>query len=206
MWRGVHATSGDVVAFLDADTTDPDPRHLLGLLGPLLEEPRVQLVKGAFDDGAAVRDAEGGRVTELMARPLLNLHVPQLAGFEQPLAGETAARRDLLEALPFPLGYGVEVAMLIDALRRVGLDGLAEAQLGTRQNRHQALRELGGMAFAVLCAVQARIGGDAIPAGLVQPWDGGAVRDVRLLERPPLAQLAATEEEDDRNLGILGAA
>jgi len=212
MWRGVHATSGDVVAFLDADTTDPDPLHLLGLLGPLLEEPRVQLVKGAFarpfDDGATVRDAEGGRVTELMARPLLNLHFPQLAGFEQPLAGETAARRELLEALPFPVGYGIEIAMLVDALRHVGLDGLAETQLGTRQNRHQALRELGGMAFAVLCAVHARVGGDAIPAGLVQPWDGGAVRDVPLLERPPLAQLAAAEEAGDvaRNLGMRGAA
>jgi glycosyltransferase involved in cell wall biosynthesis len=210
MWRGLHATTGDVVAFLDADTEDPDPRHLLGLLGPLLEEPDIHLVKGAFArpfrDGETVRDAEGGRVTELMARPLLNLHVPDLAGFEQPLAGETAARRTLLEALPFPVGYGIEIALLIDALRHVGLDGLAEAQLGTRQNRHQSLRDLGAMAFAVLCAVQARIApaGDAVPAGLVQPWDGGAVRDVPVLERPPLRQLAGTDEA--RNLGIAGAA
>jgi glucosyl-3-phosphoglycerate synthase len=209
MWRGLHATTGDVVAFLDADTEDPDPCHLLGLLGPLLEDHHVHLVKGAFArpfrDGETVRHAEGGRVTELMARPLLNLHVPELAGFEQPLAGETAARRTLLEALPFPVGYGTEIALLIDALRHVGLDGLAEAQLGTRQNRHQSLRELGAMAFAVLCAVQSRIGpgGDAVPAGLVQPWDGGAVRDVPVLERPPLAQLAAGEA---RNLGIAGAA
>ncbi len=209
MWRGLHATTGDVVAFLDADTEDPDPRHLLGLLGPLLEDPDVQLVKGAFArpfrDGETVRDGEGGRVTELMARPLLNLHVPELAGFEQPLAGETAARRTLLEALPFPVGYGIEIALLIDALRHVGLDGLAEAQLGTRQNRHQSLRELGAMAFAVLCAVQARIApgdAEAVPAGLVQPWDGGAVRDVPVLERPPLRQLG----EEERNLGIAGAA
>jgi glucosyl-3-phosphoglycerate synthase len=206
MWRGLHATSGDVVAFLDADTEDPDPCHLLGLLGPLLADRDVQLVKGAFArpfrDGAVVRDGEGGRVTELMARPLLNLHVPELAGFEQPLAGETAARRTLLEALPFPVGYGVEIALLIDALAAVGLDGLAEAQLGTRQNAHQPLRELGAMAFAVLCAVQARVapGGDAVPAGLVLPWAGGAVRDVPIAERPPLRQLAA------RNLGIVGAA
>jgi glucosyl-3-phosphoglycerate synthase len=209
MWRGLHATTGDVVAFLDADTEDPDPCHLLGLLGPLLEDEDVQLVKGAFArpfrDGDVVRDAEGGRVTELMARPLLNLHVPELAGFEQPLAGETAARRTLLEALPFPVGYGIEIALLIDALRHVGLDGLAEAQLGTRQNRHQSLRDLGAMAFAVLCAVQERIapGGDAVPAGLVQPWNGGAVRDVPVLERPPLAQLAGGEA---RNLGVAGAA
>jgi glucosyl-3-phosphoglycerate synthase len=111
-----------------------------------------------------------------------------------------------LEALPFPVGYGIEIALLIDALRHVGLDGLAEAQLGTRQNRHQSLRDLGAMAFAVLCAVQSRIapGGDAVPAGLVQPWDGGAVRDVPVLERPPLRQLVAAEEA--RNLGVAGAA
>ena len=102
--------------------------------------------------------------------------------------------------MPFPVGYGIEIALLIDALRLVGLDGLAEAQLGTRQNRHQPLRELGAMAFAVLCAVQARIapGGDAVPAGLVQPWDGGAVRDVPVLERPPLASLDPAPVAVDR--------
>jgi glycosyltransferase involved in cell wall biosynthesis len=198
MWRALSATTGDVVAFLDADTADPDPVHLLGLLGPLLDDPGIQLVKGAFSrpfrDGDTVRADEGGRVTELMARPLLNLHVPLLAGFEQPLAGETAARRTLLVALPFPAGYGVEIGLLIDALRAVGLDGLAEAQLGTRQNRHQPLRDLGAMAFAVLCAVQARVapGGDAVPAGLVQPWADGAVRDVPIVERPPLRDVVGS--------------
>ncbi len=194
MWRAVHATRGDVVAFLDADTADPDPRHLLGLLGPLLEDEHVALVKASFArpflDRALALPDEGGRVTELMARPLLNLHVPPLAGFGQPLAGETAARRSLLRRLAFPVGYGVEVAMLIDALRLAGLDALAEVSVGTRQNRHQPLRELGAMAFAVLCAVQARVDpGGAVPAGLVQPWAGGAVRDVPVLERPPLASL-----------------
>lgn len=132
-------------------------------------------------------------MTELMARPLLNLHVPSLAGFTQPLAGEVAARRELLEALPFCAGYGVEIAMLIDALRLVGLDALAEAHLGTRQNRHQALRELGAMAYAVLAAVERRVRPEAavIPGGFVQPWQDGAVRAVPLLERPPLASLAA---------------
>ena len=193
MWRGLAATGGGIVAFLDADTSDPDPVHLLGLLGPLLEDPGVHLVKGAFDrpfrggDEAAAH--EGGRVTELMARPLLNLHVPALAGFTQPLAGEFGGRRTLFEALPFPAGYGVEVALLIDALRRVGLDGLAESWLGTRQNRHQPLRDLGAMAYAVLMAVERRVRGDAaaVPAGLVQPWADWAVLDVTTDERPPLS-------------------
>ena len=128
MWRALAATDGEIVCFLDGDTADPDPRHLLGLLGPLLRDPALALVKGAFDRpfraGRISRD-EGGRVTELMARPIINLHFPLLAGFAQPLAGEFAAPRALLERLSFPVGYGVEIAMLIDALRAGGLDALA---------------------------------------------------------------------------------
>jgi len=208
MWRALSVVRGDVIAYMDADTLDPDPVHLLGLLGPLLYDPAVHLVKAAFDRPFAtahgVQPDEGGRVTELMARPLLNLHVPALAGFTQPLAGETAARRDLLEALPFAAGYGVEVAMLIDALRIVGLDGLAESQVGTRQNRHQSLRDLGAMAFAVLCAVERRLDGsrdgDArpTPAGLVQPWTGGAIRDVPVVERPPMRRLSRSRRARPR--------
>ena len=198
MWRALHATSGEVVCFLDGDTTDPDPRHLRGLLGPLLTDPSVALVKGAFDRPLRVGDAEfaheGGRVTELMARPLINLHEPRLAGFSQPLAGEFAARRELLEAIPFPAGYGVEIAILIDALRARGLDGLAECHLGTRHNRHQPLRALGEMAYAVLAAVENRL---ELTAGMacgpyLRPWDGNTVAQVPVQERPPLASLEVT--------------
>jgi glucosyl-3-phosphoglycerate synthase len=198
MWRALSVADGDIVVFMDADTADPHPAHLLGLVGPLLADPGVHFVKAAFarpfrTDGGVLAD-EGGRVTELMARPLLNLHVPALAGFLQPLAGETAARRDLLRAVPFAAGYGVEVALLIDALRLVGLHGLAETHVGTRQNRHQPLRDLGAMAFAVLCAVERRVREDgeaAVAQGLVQPWDEGAVRDVPVKERPPLRDVVA---------------
>ncbi len=195
MWRAVHASQGELVCFLDGDTEDPDPAHLSGLLGPLLNDASIALVKGAFERplqaGARVLAHEGGRVTELAARPLINLHVPLLAGFAQPLAGEFAARRTLLEALPFPVGYGIEIAVMIDALNQCGLDALAECHLGTRQNRHQPLRALGEMAFAVLAAVENRLPGPRSPTGghYVQPWENGAVINVPIDERPPLRSL-----------------
>jgi hypothetical protein len=195
MWRALQATTGDIVCFLDGDTADPLASHLQGLLGPLLDDPSVSLVKGAFDrpmDAGSVKlPHEGGRVTELMARPLLNLHEPLLAGFSQPLAGEFAGRRWLLESVSFPVGYGVEVAVLIDALRLCGLGALAECHLGTRQNRHQPLRALGEMAYAVLAAVERRlpdrIGQRPGAAGrYVRPWDDAAVSAVAVQERPPI--------------------
>jgi glucosyl-3-phosphoglycerate synthase len=194
MWRALSATRGDVVCFLDGDTLDPDPRHLQGLLGPILCEPSLSLVKGTFDrplrTGETELAHEGGRVTELMARPLLNLHEPQLAGFTQPLAGEFAASRSLLESLPFPVGYGVEIALLIDTLRASGLDAIAECHLGVRRNRHQPLRALGEMAYAVLAAVERR-SGQRSPIGghYLRPWHDGEIVTVPVLERPPLMAL-----------------
>jgi glycosyltransferase involved in cell wall biosynthesis len=196
MWRALSATSGDVVCFLDGDTADPHPDHLLGLLGPILTDGRLMLVKGTFEralqTGGRSLAHEGGRVTELMARPLINLHEPRLAGFAQPLAGEFAARRPLLESLPFPVGYGVEIALLIDALRSEGLDALAECDLGRRQNRHQPLRVLGEMAYAVLAAVERRLGDDrttVIGGNYLRPWEDGAVVSVPVAERRPLLTL-----------------
>ena len=196
MWRAVHATTGQIVCFLDGDTADSDPRHPLGLLGPLLSDPSVELAKGAFDRplraGGAELAHEGGRVTELMARPLLNRHAPLLAGFAQPLAGEFAARRRLLEAIPFPVGYGVEIAVLIEALRACGLEALAECHLGTRRQPHQPLRALGEMAYAVLAAVERRLepGRGDSNGRYVRPWDDFMVAQVPIAERPPLASLA----------------
>ncbi len=197
MWRALRVTDTDIVCFLDGDTTNPDPNHLQGLIGPLLTDPTIQLVKGAFDRplraGGVELPHEGGRVTELMARPLLNLHEPRLAGFAQPLAGEFAGRRLLFESIPFPVGYGVEIAVLIDALRLHGLDALAECHLGARQNRHQPLRALGEMAYAVLAAVERRIGerGSVIGGHYLRPWADCAVVRVAVTERPPLATLAS---------------
>ena len=199
VWRGLAATSGEVVVYLDTDTRDFAERFLLGTVGPLLERPELEFVKGTFRrplklDGVAVPDG-GGRVTELVARPLLNLFMPELAGFGQPLAGETAARRPLLESLPYPVGYGVEIAMMIDVARRVGPEAMAQVDLGTRQNRHQPLRDLSAMALAVLGAASRRFGlgsaetsaaGIALPAG-----DAMEMRAVSLTERPPLESVPA---------------
>ena len=163
LWRGLSATRGEIVAFLDTDTRNFSARLLLDLIAPLLDDPTVHFVKGAFrrpfTNGSQTTPDGGGRVTELLARPLLNLHLPDLAGFAQPLAGEIAARRGLLERLSFPVGYGVEIATLIDAYRIVGRDGLAQAELGVRENRHQPLSELGAMAYQVLVAAERRIHG-----------------------------------------------
>jgi glycosyltransferase involved in cell wall biosynthesis len=195
LWRALDHTRADVVCFLDSDTEDPHPHHLLGLLGPLLHDPMVSLVKGAFERpfriGGQSLAHEGGRVTEVMARPLLNLHFPLLAGFAQPLAGEFAARRELLTRIPFPVGYGVEIAVLIDALEICGLQALAECHLGTRQNRHQPLRALGEMSFAVLAAVERRLDGPRSATGghYLRPWEDGAVVRVPVDERPPLDAL-----------------
>ena len=210
MWRGLAATDSEIVAFADTDTEDFNDRFLLGLIGPLLCDPDIQLVKGTFRrpfrNGATVLAEGGGRVTELMARPLLNLHAPELTVFEQPLAGETAARRQLLEQIPFSAGYGVEIAMLIDCWRALGLDSLAQVDLGERQNRHQSLRDLSAMAYAVLVAAQTRFLGaafvDAHACGsIVLPPVHGVSdimesRPVTLEERPPLSQHRRREPAD----------
>lgn len=199
MWRAVAVARGDVVAFVDADTEEFDPRFVLGLLGPLLTDDSVAYVKGAyrrpFRLGERTVPDGGGRVNEILARPLINLYLPELAPFVQPLAGEVAARRTLLEALPFPVGYGVEIAMLIDAYRHAGLEALAQVDLGTRQNRHQPLRALSAMAYAVLVAAERRVHGDGVAAlaapGPLRFPHGGVteIATVAVEERPPLASL-----------------
>jgi glucosyl-3-phosphoglycerate synthase len=202
MWRGLASTTGEIVLFADTDTEDFTPAFILGLLGPLLTEP-ISFIKGhysrPFKTGEETRPEGGGRVTELVARPYLNLHVPRLAGFRQPLAGEIAAERGLLESIPFPVGYGVEIAMLIDVLEAVGLQRMAQVDLGTRQNRHQPLADLSAMALSVLTAAERRIHGEqavaaAAPGPLLVPVDGDfEVRGVLTDERPPAGSVCQSQ-------------
>ena len=204
MWRALTVLHGDVVCYLDADSEDFGPHFASGVLGPILGEPGVEYVKGfyrrPFKSGGVAAPSGGGRVTELTARPLLNLFYPELAQFRQPLAGEIAARRTLLEELPFASGYGVEIAQLIDAYRAVGVHALAQVDLDVRQNRHQSLAALGPMAYAVLRAVVERLvrEGRFDPSALsgnerfLVPVGGGVEeRIVEAVERPPLQSLRA---------------
>lgn len=201
MWRALPALHGELTCFLDADSEGFGAHFACGLLGPLIFRRDVAFVKGSyrrpFRVGAQVFPDGGGRVTELTARPLLNLFYPDLAGIEQPLAGEVAARRELLEQLPFVTGYGVDIALLLDAYERIGLEGIAQVDLELRQNAHQPLRDLGPMAHAVLQAVASRLEAEGrlqgpLPAAFTVPGDS----DLETLasdpvERPPLASLRA---------------
>ncbi|MEU0164877.1 glucosyl-3-phosphoglycerate synthase [Streptomyces iakyrus] len=205
LWRSLLVTRGDIVCFVDADLRDFSSDFVSGIVGPLLTDPDVDLVKAMydrplsteFDSLASGKTAgQGGRVTELMARPLLNMHWPQLAGFVQPLGGEYAARRSLLEQLPFPVGYGVELGMLVDALHLAGLDALAQVDVGVRKHRHQDGQALGRMAAAIYRTAQLRLArGHLIRPSLTQferGEDGFEPRtySVDTEERPPMVDIA----------------
>ncbi|MGW7436169.1 glucosyl-3-phosphoglycerate synthase [Streptomyces sp. NPDC054849] len=193
LWRSLLATSGDVVCFVDADLRDFSADFVSGIVGPLLTEPDVQFVKAMYDRPLGDAPGQGGRVTELVARPLLNLHWPQLAGFVQPLGGEYAVRRSLLERLPFPVGYGVELGLLVDALHTVGLDALAQVDVGVRLHRHQGGQALGRMAAAIYRTALVRLSrGHLVRPELTQferGPDGFIPRTypVDVEERPPMA-------------------
>ena len=174
MWRALTAMHGDIVVFVDGDSGEFGPHFACGLAGPLLFDPAVEYVKGYYRRPFKVGDVTlpegGGRVTELTARPLLELFFPELAAIQQPLAGEMAARRDLLSRLAFTTGYGVEIALLIDIYREVGIEAIAEVDLDVRQNRHQPIQALGEMAGAVARAVLARAGVRGVHGtGVVRP-------------------------------------
>ncbi|MFG2872874.1 glucosyl-3-phosphoglycerate synthase [Streptomyces sp. NPDC048338] len=204
LWRSLMATDGDVVCFVDADLRDFSADFVSGIVGPLLTDPGVDFVKAMYDRPLGDAPGQGGRVTELVARPLLNLHWPRLAGFVQPLGGEYAVRRSLLERLPFPVGYGVELGLLVDALHAAGLDALAQVDVGVRKHRHQDEQALGRMAAAIYRTAQLRLS----RGHLVRPWltqferaeggDGPGARGsfvprtypVDTEERPPMVEIA----------------
>jgi glucosyl-3-phosphoglycerate synthase len=156
LWKSLHVLDGDIVAWIDTDISNIQPRFVYGLLGPLLREPRIGYVKGFYRrpirDGGRLVPEGGGRVTELMARPLINLFFPELSGMIQPLSGEYAGRRALLESVPFFSGYGVEIGLLVDILEAAGLSAIGQVDLERRIHRNQPLANLSQMSFTILQA------------------------------------------------------
>lgn len=206
MWKSLFVASGELLVFMDADLSEWDTHFVPGLLGPLLTRPEIDLVKG-FYRRPGEHGLDGGRVTELVARPLVALGWPELAGLVQPLAGEWAVRRSLFETLQVPTGYAVELAALVDTLHDRGLDAIAQVDLGQRDHRHQDLFDLGLMATQIIAAMARRGTGSLPPstgpsagpsAGTVAVQqfrpDEDTVRrvttEVSVVERPPAREVA----------------
>ncbi|UUV35200.1 glucosyl-3-phosphoglycerate synthase [Amycolatopsis roodepoortensis] len=195
LWRSLAATTGDVVVFLDSDLVDPDPAFVPTLLGPLLCENDVHLVKGFYRRPLRLESSGGGRVTELLARPVLSALRPSLSGLIQPLGGEYAATREFLESVPFAAGYGVEIGLILDAEARYGLEGLAQVNLGVRKHRNRSLLQLGVMARQILGTALARCGIKSDdPAQLTQFAQVGdewlpEVAEVSVSDRPPMREV-----------------
>jgi glucosyl-3-phosphoglycerate synthase len=189
LWKSLYASEGDLVAWCDADIVGFDASFVTGLVGPLLRDPDLAFVKGFYDRPIEGRPVGGGRVTELVARPALSLLFPHLASIAQPLAGEYAGRREVLEQVPFVQGYGVDIALLIDVADLVGVDRIAQVDLGVRVHRNRTLDELSPQAMAVLQAVLRRADPSLVGpvSTLVHPRNGSF--DVDSSERPPLRSI-----------------
>ena len=202
LWKSQFVTSGDLLVFLDSDLVDWGTHFVTGLLGPLLADDGVQLVKAVYDRPLLAADGHevesGGRVTELVARPLLALHWPELAGIVQPLSGEWAVRRTAFGSYAVPVGYGVEIAALLDTATTFGVEGIAQVELGRRTHRHHRHDTLGPMAVQVMAAAEARRGirrGEAKVE--LRQFDVSderfvpRIRRVDVAERPPFDSVAS---------------
>lgn len=181
MWKAVAEARGDLLVFCDADVANFGPHFVTRLLAPLLVDPGVAMVKASYQRPLGALAGEGGRVTELMARPLLTTLFPHLGGMAQPLSGEAAARRHVLEQVPFAHGYGVEMGLLVDVADRFGVGALAQADLGRRVHRNRPLLELGAQATAVLQVGLAR----------ARPWPPGPAGPAGPGWCPPLVEVPA---------------
>ena len=198
LWRSLAATTGDVIVFIDSDLIDPDPMFVPRLVGPILTGDGIHLVRGFYRRPIKLGDGQdangGGRVTELVARPLLAALRPELGSIIQPLGGEYAGTRELLTSVPFAPGYGVEIGILIDTYDKFGLEGIAQVNLGVRTHRTRPLSELGPMSRQIIATLLTRCGIPDSGVGLTQflpDADGYRTRTstVSLADRPPMNTL-----------------
>ncbi len=211
LWKALYLLKGDILVFVDADIRNIHPRFVYGLVGPLIQHPEVHYVKAFYDRPIAysgqLRPTGGGRVTEILIRPLFSLFYPELAAILQPLSGEYAGRRSILEQIPFPVGYGVETAMLIDIYRKLGLSAFAQTDLDQRVHRNQETVALGRMAFGVLRTFISRLSRDqkarfheTLPSIMRQyeVGEGGyrqLLHEIEEFERKPMMEVAAYREK-----------
>jgi glucosyl-3-phosphoglycerate synthase len=212
LWRSLAATTGDVLVFIDSDLVDPDPSYVTALLGPMLTCPGVHLAKAFYRRPLRLGDTEdasgGGRVTELLARPVLAALRPELGGIVQPLGGEYAASREFLESVPFAAGYGVEIGLLLDAHAMYGLNGLAQVNLGVRKHRNRPLHQLGRMARQILGTALARAGVSAatdVPftqfVQVMGEWLPDS-NEVLIADRPPMSSVLAANPSADQRVAM----
>lgn len=192
LWKSVFAATGDIIVWCDADVTNFGPQFVTGLVGPLIERPELAYTKGFYE--RPVANGQGGRVTELVARPLIALLHPRLAGLVQPLAGEYAGRRDVLERVPFVQGYGVELGLLIDLVSLVGPERLAQVDLGTRVHRNRPLDQLACQATEVMQIALRRAAPDLVDNVVQLHRPHHEPCTISLLERPPMLDVAAYRE------------
>jgi glucosyl-3-phosphoglycerate synthase len=196
LWKSLHACNGDLVCWLDADLRNFDADTVVRLVEPLLTDAGTVLVKASYERSYEGAPTGGGRVTELVARPLVSLLFPKLADIVQPLGGEYAARRETLEVLPFVEGWGVELGLLVDIVERFGRDAVAQVDLGTREHRNRPVRELAAQSLAIIATAlrRAELMHFDTPALELLRYDLDGNVDAELVEireRPPISTIAA---------------
>jgi len=206
LWKSLFVSEGDVLCFLDADIRNFDPRFVTRLVAPMLTEPQIGMVKGYYRRPLDGEPSGGGRVTELMARPLLSHLFPELTRFIQPLSGEYAGRREVVEAVPFVQGWGVEIGLLVDVAAQFGIDAVTQADLGVRVHRNRSLDDLGIQALAILITGLRRAGLAPDHSSVVTELrrfdaDLGTERvAVEVRERPPMLTIPAYRAKFGREL------
>ncbi len=211
LWKAIYQLKGDIIVYVDADISNIHPRFVYGLVAPLIYRPEVQYVKSFYDRPLAlskeIRASGGGRVTEILVRPLFSLFFPELTAIIQPLSGEYAVRRQILEEIPFPIGYGVETSHLIDVYTQYGLEAFAQTDLDRRVHRHQEIRDLGKMAFGILQTFIKRLNANGMVVDLPQLTMNlrqfqvresqyeQIIHEIVEEERPPMQEITAYQEK-----------